>query len=460
MRHNKEKVISKGALTLSTGPPQQGRGADIALVTLATPPAGVARGTLARDLGVHVQEALAAKLVTGRGQGAGAHLALEACPGISVVSGGTRGHWPPTLASGLQLIARGAGLTGEAGVAKRTEALLYEGRPAQSSVSGHSSLQLNVLDSDIYWTSGEVLGSDQDHLNIGEAAHQVSPVSHLASRARVRAEAGKPEAVIWPESDRNLVVNIRSQIVNKIQQCLDSSLNTYIVHLYISLGHELCYLQYYCWTLDFTATILLGRVADAEPQMCSITLQEVACMRLGQSKVENPRDLQLRQQRDKQLVAVPGRTEPHSTVGDAGPEHRGAVARERDTDQGVHSPGGRQHGEKQVRALTRVRVTEAVAWYALLRAEGEAVEGGPRTHSSPSVDHEDGVLARLTTPRRPGEAGAHAVDGLAAVGALVLLHGHGAGELPEHAAVLQHGVLLAALIRHVTPVESPDDLTP
>ena len=232
----------------------------------------------------------------------------------------------------------------------------------------------------------------------------------------------------------------------------------YILHK--RLGHELCYLQYYCWTLDFTATILLGRVADAEPQMGSITLQEVACMRLGQSKVENPRDLQLRQQRDKQLVAVPGGTEPHSTVGDAGPEHRGAVAGEGDTDQGEHSPGGRQHREKQVRALTRVRVTEAVAWCALLRAEGEAVEGGPRTHSAPSVDHEDGVLARLATPRRPGEAGAHAVDGLAAVGALVLLHGHGAGELPEHAAVLQHGVLLAALVRHVSPVESPDDLTP
>ena len=190
MRHNKEKVISKGALTLSAGAPQQGRGADIALVTLATPPAGVARGTLARHLGVHVQEALAAKLVTGRGQGAGAHLALEACPGISVVSGGTRGHWPPTLASGLQLIARGASLTGEAGVAQRTEALLYEGRPAQTSVSRHSSLQLNVLNSDIYWASGEVLGPDQDHLNIREAAHQVSPVSHLASRARVRTEAG------------------------------------------------------------------------------------------------------------------------------------------------------------------------------------------------------------------------------------------------------------------------------
>ena len=96
----------------------------------------------------------------------------------------------------------------------------------------------------------------------------------------------------------------------------------------------------------------------------------------------------------------------------------------------------------------------------VLRAEGEAVEGGPRTHSSPSVDHEDGVLARLTTPRSPGEAGAHAVDGLAAVGALVLLHGQGAGELSKHTAVLQHGVLLAALVRHVTPVESPDDLTP
>ena len=111
MRHNKEKVISKGALTLSAGPSKQGRGADIALVTFATPPASVARGTFTRHLRVHVQEALAAKLVTGRGQGTGAHLTLQACPGISVVAGGARGHWPPTLASRLSLIARGTGLT-------------------------------------------------------------------------------------------------------------------------------------------------------------------------------------------------------------------------------------------------------------------------------------------------------------------------------------------------------------
>ena len=84
--------------------------------------------------------------------------------------------------------------------------------------------------------------------------------------------------------------------------------------------------------------------------MGSITLQKVAGMRLGQSEVENPRDLKLRQQRDKELVAVPGWAEPHhcTAVGDGGAEHRRAPAGEADTEQGVHTPGGRQHGYKQV----------------------------------------------------------------------------------------------------------------
>ena len=176
MRHNKEKVKSKGALTLGACSSQQGRVAHISLVTLATPPARVAGGAPARDLGVHIQEALSPKLVTGRGQGARAHPALEASPGVSVIPGWTRGHRPPTLAPRLPPIAWGTALAREAGVTRRTETLLYKGRPAQPSVPRHASLQLYVLDSDIHRSFGEVLGSDQDHFNIGEAGHQVSPV--------------------------------------------------------------------------------------------------------------------------------------------------------------------------------------------------------------------------------------------------------------------------------------------
>ena len=233
MRHNKKKVKSKGALTLGACSPQQGRVADKSLLTLATPPAGVARGAPACHLAVYVQEALPPKLVTGRGQGAGAHSALEAGPGVSIVAGGTRGHRPPALAPRLPRIAWGTGLAREASVTRWTETLFYKGRPAQSSVPRHSSLQLYVLDSDIDRSPGEVLGSDQDHLNIGQAVHQITPVCHLASRTRVRAETGKPETVVRPETDRNLIFNIRTQIIYKVHQSLVFSLKN--VHLNVRL---------------------------------------------------------------------------------------------------------------------------------------------------------------------------------------------------------------------------------
>ena len=75
-------------------------------------------------LAVHVQEAVPGELVAGRGEGAGAHAALPAAgPRVRVVAGRTRGHGPPARAARLPLVAGGAGLAGEAGVASRTQAL-------------------------------------------------------------------------------------------------------------------------------------------------------------------------------------------------------------------------------------------------------------------------------------------------------------------------------------------------
>ena len=112
----------------------------------------------------------------------------------------------------------------------------------------------------------------------------------------------------------------------------------------------------------------------------------------------------------------------------------------------------------EVGAGAEVGLTRAVALYTLVRSLSLTVEVSPRTCPRVRSDHQYGVLARLTAPGRPGEAGADAVDGLAGVSSLVLLCGLRTLQLTVRSVLLQESVGLPALVWHVAPVQPPDDL--
>ena len=88
---DREGRVALALLTPSAGVAEDSWVAEVSRVALPAPPAGVAGGTPAGDLPVHVQVAVPGELVAGGGERAGTDLALQPSAGVSVVARRTGG---------------------------------------------------------------------------------------------------------------------------------------------------------------------------------------------------------------------------------------------------------------------------------------------------------------------------------------------------------------------------------